>query len=88
MHVKSLPSSLIVSTLPPVQPALQLSLYDGIGRLNECDLLDHVRHSDFGVFFKHAGHQAIAAYVVNALQQHQSLGSVRVHSTDPHPVSH
>jgi len=31
-------------------------------------LLDHVRHGDFGVVLKHAGHQAIAANVVNALK--------------------
>lgn len=31
------------------------------------DLLDHVRHCDFRVLLKHTGHQAIAAYVINAL---------------------
>lgn len=32
-------------------------------------LLDHVRHRDFGVLLKHAGHQAVTSDVVNALKQ-------------------
>lgn len=32
-------------------------------------LLDHVRHRHFGVFLEHAGHQAVAPDVVDALRQ-------------------
>lgn len=32
-------------------------------------LLDHVRHRDFGVLLKHAGHQAVTTDIVNALKR-------------------
>ena len=41
------------------------------------DLLDHVRHCDFRVLLKHTGHQAIAAYVINALPSITRGGSER-----------
>lgn len=36
-------------------------------------LLDHVRHSDFGVLFKHTGHQAITADIINTLHVTQKV---------------
>lgn len=35
---------------------------------NRVFLLDHVRHRNFGVLLKHAGHQAITSDIINALR--------------------
>lgn len=42
-----------------------------------CALLYHVRHSDFGVLFKHTGHQAITANVINTLHIKQNVEKIK-----------
>lgn len=51
-------------------------------------LLDHVRHRDFGVLLKHAGHQAVTTDIVDALKRRAEenlSGAAATHSQSRRP---
>lgn len=50
-----------------------ISLFLSCAHSSEPCLLDHVRHRDFGVLLKHAGHQAVASDIVNALKERAEI---------------